>query len=371
MIKFQLSKTNPLPLHTQLLNDLRHKVLTGVLHPQDRLPGEWEIAEDLEISRTTIQKAWQIAEEESLIYRIHGKGTFVVGDSITSTARKSVGLIIPDFRSAFAAHIVHGVEQIFRRQGYHVQVAGSEYKVEEEDRVVQRMHKDGVLGFIAWAAHSDDHERLLSELSKSVPTVLLDRSIARLHLPCVSSNNYAGGMQAMTHLIELGHRKIAFVARPNLYLTSVSERYRAYRDALLNLGEESADPIFIGSEQELSYDDAYLNDDKSLQPLITRLQGADRPTAIFAVNDWMALRVIRAVAIVGLRVPEDLSLVGFDNLEVSQLLTPPLTTIAQNADLLGIEAAHRLLDLIDGEPSREVLTLIPTDLMVRESTRAV
>jgi DNA-binding LacI/PurR family transcriptional regulator len=371
MIKFQLSKTNPLPLHVQLLDDLRHKVMTGVLRPHDRLPGEWEIAEDLGISRTTIQKAWQSAEEEKLIYRIHGKGTFVVGDAVSSTARKSVGWIVPDFRSVFAAHVVHSAEQVFRRKNYHVQVAVSEYKVDEEDRVVQRMYQDGVKGFIVWAAHSEHHERLLSQLSQSVPTVLLDRPIAGLHLPCVGSNNYVGGMQAMTHLLELGHRKIAFLARPNLYLIPVAERYRAYRDALQSIGEEPSAPILIGSEQELSTYDAYQNDDVSLEPLISCLQSPDRPTAIFAVNDWMALRVLRAVAILGLRIPEDLSLVGFDNLEVSQLLTPSLTTVAQNAELLGIEAAHRLLDLIDGEPSREVLTLVPTDLMVRESTRAV
>lgn len=372
MIKFQISKTSPLPLHTQLLDDLRHKVLTGVFRPNDRLPGEWEIAEELEISRTTIQKAWQGAEEENLIYRIHGKGTFVSGAQPSNTVRLPVGLVIPDFRSAFAAHLVHGVERVFRRQGYRVQVAGSEYSIAEENRVLQQMHDDGVAGYIVWAVQSDNHDRLLSELSSTVPTVLLDRPVSQLHLPCVSSNNYSGGMQAMNHLIGLGHRKIAFLARPHLHLASVAERYRAYRDALYAIGEMPSEPILIGTDQELSSYDAYLtNDDSSLKPLIDILQHPERPTAIFAVNDWMALRILRATTSIGLRVPDDISLVGFDNLEVTELLNPPLTTVAQNTELLGSEAARRLLDLIDGDQMYEVLTLIPTDLIVRKSTRSI
>ncbi|MBX3083898.1 MAG: GntR family transcriptional regulator [Anaerolineae bacterium] len=372
MMKLQVSKTSPLPLHIQLLDDLRHKVLTGVFHPHERLLGEWEIAQELEISRTTIQKAWQSAEEENLIYRIHGKGTFVSGPQPQTAVRKSIGLILPDFRSTSAAQTMHGVERVFRRKGYRVQVAGSEYSVAEEDRMLNEMRTDGVVGYIVWAVESDNHERLLSQLSESVPTVLLDRPVAQLHLPCVSSNNYVGGMQAMTHLIELGHRNIAFLARPHLHLASVAERYRAYRDALYEVGERPAEPILIGNEHELSSYDAYLtNDQASLTPLIERLRQPDRPTAIFAVNDWMAIRILRATTSVGLRVPHDLSLVGFDNLDVSKSLTPPLTTVAQNAEVIGAEAAYRLLNLIDGEPMREVLSLIPTQLIVRESTMQV
>lgn len=84
----------------------------------------------------------------------------------------------------------------------------------------------------------------------------------------------------------------------------------------------------------------------------------------------MAIRVLRAAKTAGLRVPEDLSLVGFDNLDVVDYLTPPLTTIAQNAELMGAEAARRLLALLDGESPEDVLTLLPTRLIVRQSAAA-
>jgi GntR family transcriptional regulator, arabinose operon transcriptional repressor len=208
MLRFDISKASPLPLHMQLLDDLRHKVLTGVFKPHDQLPGEWELAKELDISRTTIQKAWESAEKEKLIYRIPGKGTFVAELQAPNTVRMAFGVVIADFRSTFAAHLVRGAERVLRQKNYRVQVAASEYSVEEENRVLQQMRDDGVHGYIVWAVQSDNNQRFLSELSQSMPIVLFDRPISQLHLPCVTSNNYSGGMQAMEHLIGLGHRKM-------------------------------------------------------------------------------------------------------------------------------------------------------------------
>jgi GntR family transcriptional regulator of arabinose operon len=368
MIAFGISKTAPLPLHVQLLDDLRHKVLTGVLKPHERLPGEWELCQQLEISRATIQKAWHSAEEEGLIYRIPGKGTFVAEPAGPTSVRVVVGLVLPDFRSSSAAQLLRGTERVLRKRGYRVEVACTEYSVQEENRVLRQMYDDGVSGCIVWAVKGTG-DRLIGRPPRSIPMVLIDRPVPLLHLPCVTSNNYAGGMQAMDHLIGLGHRRIAFLARPHLDLWTVAERYRAYCDALTRIGETPAKPLLIGDEHELSSYDAYQADDVGLlDPLIARLKQPDHPTAIFAVNDWMAIRVLRAAAAAGIRVPEELSLVGFDNLDVGKYLTPPLTTVAQDTNGMGAEAAHRLLDLIEGEATQEILTLLPTELIVRGST---
>lgn len=368
MITFSVLKTASLPLHVQLLDDLRHKVLTGVLKAHERLPGEWELSEQLEISRATIQKAWQSAEEEGLLYRIPGKGTFVAEPSNSSAVRVVVGLVLPDFRSASAAQLLRGTERVLRQRGYRVEVACSEYSVLEENRVLRQMRDDGVSGCIVWAVKGEG-DRLIGRLPRSIPTVLIDRPVPPLHLPCVTSNNYAGGMQAMDHLIGLGHRRIAFLARPHLDLWTVAERYRAYCDALTHIGETPAQPLLIGDEHELSSYDAYqADDDASLVPLIAHLKQPDRPTAIFAVNDWMAIRVLRAAAAAEICIPEELSLVGFDNLDVGKYLTPPLTTVAQDTNMMGAEAARRLLAVLEGEAMQEIITLLPTDLIVRGST---
>src|SRR5205085_3369869 len=99
--------------------------------PHERLPGEWELSNELHISRATIQKAWQSAEEEKLIYRIPGKGTFVAEPRPFSAARTAVGLIMPEFRSVMAVELLQGTERVLRNKGYQVQIAASGYAVFE------------------------------------------------------------------------------------------------------------------------------------------------------------------------------------------------------------------------------------------------
>ncbi len=369
MSGFKVQRDSSLPLHIQLLDELRHKVMTGVLKPHERLPGEWELASELDISRATLQKAWQAAEEEGLIYRVPGKGTFVAKPSAPLNERSVVGMIVPDFRGTFAVHLLSGVERVLRRQGYSVHLAGTEYSLDEENRLLRQMRTDGMRGCIVWAMRSTTTDRLLATIGADMPVVLIDRPVPGVALPCITSNNYMGGRQAMQHLLDLGHHNIAFLARPHLDLWSVGERYRAYNEALTLAGIPARPAILIGDENELSSYDAYVTADEAvLAPLVDLLQQPDRPTAIFAVNDWMAMRALRAAHLAGIRVPEDVSLVGFDNLDVSEYLMPPLTTIAQNTDLMGSEAARRLLTLVEGEPIEETLTLLPTQLVIRRST---
>ncbi len=369
MSKFEIQRESSLPLHIQLLDELRHKVMTGLLKPHERLPGEWELASDLAISRATVQKAWQTAEEEGLLYRVPGKGTFVAEPLSKANARNTIGMIVPDFRGTFAVHLLSGVERVLRQHGYSVHLAGTEYTVEEENRVLRQMQQDGIRGCIVWAMRSASSARLLSTIGQEMPIVLIDRPMAGVSLPCVTSNNYMGGRQAMQHLIDLGHQNIAFLARPHLDLWPVKERHRAYQEAMQEANLPVRPPILIGDENELSSYNAYVSADEAvLAPLVALLRQPDRPTAIFAVNDWMAMRALRAAFMANVRVPEDISLVGFDNLDVSEYLIPPLTTIAQNTDLLGSEAARRLLTIIEGEPIQETLTLLPTQLVVRQST---
>ncbi len=364
-----ISRESSLPLHIQLLDDLRHQIMTGSLKAHERLPSEWEIVSELGISRATIQRAWQGAQQEGLIYRVAGKGTFVGERRAKSSPQTVIGLVVPDFRGSTSARTLSGAERVLRQRGYSVRVASTEYTAEEEDRILRQMADEGVCGCILWAVKGAAKPRAIAKLVGELPMVLIDRPVEGLPLPCVTSNNYAGAIQAMKHLIELGHRRIAFVARPHMILWTVAERLRAYQDAMRSIGQEPLPPILLGDEKELSSFTAYLNsDDHSLKPLVELLSGANRPSAIFAVNDWMAMRVLRAAKHAGLHVPNDLSVVGFDNLDIVDYLTPPLTTIAQNAELMGAEAARRLLALLDGEVSEDVLTLLPTRLIVRQST---
>lgn len=369
MIDFRISKDSPLPLHVQLLDELRHRIVTGQLKPHDMLPGEWEFVETLHISRATLQRAWQAAREEGLIYRVAGKGTFVAELNKPRSGVSAVAFIIPEYRGTFAMNLLTGAEQVLRKQGHNLLFASTDRDLGEENRLLADFTRQRVRGIILVPVRGALHNRILTSGDINVPLVLMDRPVNGVVLPCISSNNYAGGLQAMNHLIALGHQRILFVARPHMDLWSVSERYRAYQDALHLQGLEAEPPFLIGGDAEMSSYEAYAAADRAeIAPLIDRLKSPTRPTAIFAVNDWMAVRVQRAIAEAGLRNPQDVSVVGFDDLDIAQYQNPPLTTIAQNAQLMGAEAARRLITLMEGDVNREILTLLPTTLVERSST---
>ena len=368
MSDFKISRESPLPLHLQLLDELRHKIKNGLLRPHDRLPGEWKLVETLNISRATIQRAWQAAQDEGLLYRVAGKGTFVAPPARTST-RGIVGFFIPEYRGTFAVQMLNGAERVLRAAGFRVQFASTDRDIDEENRLLRLLMQEAAIGCILVLSRGTTAARLLASGEFKLPVVLMDRPLNGVVLPCITSNNYEGGWQAMEHLIDLGHRRIIFLARPHLDLWPVAERYRAYQDAMRRINAQPQLPFLIGGGTEISSYEAYIqHDDTEIQPLIALLRSPEPPTAIFAVNDWMAMKAQRAIQLAGLRNPKDVSLIGFDDLDITQYQTPPLTTIAQDPASIGTEAARRLITLIEGEKSVNILTLVPTRLVVRSST---
>lgn len=366
---FTISKNSPIPLHTQLLNELRHAILSGKLKPHAQLPGEYALITDLNISRSTVQRAWRTAQDEGLIYRIPAKGTFVAEPTTTSSATRFVGCIVAEFRYAFDGSLLNGADELLRAKGYRLLFAQSERRLEEENRLIHSMCTEGVAGILLWPVAENVRERYVTSPACSVPIVLLDRPILGAALPCITSQNYDGALGAMNHLLSLGHKSIAFAGWPPLDLLPVMERARAYHDAMENAGLPPRPVIKIGKPVEAVNYQRYAQEaHEDVAFLAEILSRSDRPTAIFAMNDLLALLVIRAANQVGLSVPEDLSVVGFDNLELTERVIPRLTTVNQDTALMGREAVRRLLALIEGDRPQQVFTLLPTRLIIREST---
>jgi LacI family transcriptional regulator len=277
---------------------------------------------------------------------------------------------MPEFRYTFEGSLFDGAEEVLRDKGYRLLYAQSERRISEENRLIHTMCKEGAAGILLWPAKDDSPDRYVYNPSCTVPIVLLDRPIPGAALPCVTSQNYDGGRQAMEHLIGLGHRRIAFVVWPPLDLLPVAERARAYHDAMEAAGLTPLPLITLGEPVEAVNYRRYAHEaHEDISTLAEVLRRPDRPTAIFAMNDMVATLVLRAAQETGLIVPADLSVVGFDNHpELAERLMPTLTTVAQNTRLIAREAARRLLILIDGELPQNIFMLIPTRLVIREST---
>ncbi len=191
-----------------------------------------------------------------------------------------------------------------------------------------------------------------------IPVVAIDPHTGRADLPTVESDSFGGALAATRHLIELGHRRIGFVAgRPDL--RSAGLRDAGYRRALSDAGIP-LDPSLVGvGRYEL---------DATRESARIMLSGASRPTAIFAANDLSAIAVIDVAHELGLRVPDDLSVIGFDDVPEATRRALPLTTIQQPMRKLGAVAADMVFTLLSGQEIDEMHVILPTRLVVRATT---
>jgi GntR family transcriptional regulator of arabinose operon len=366
-----------IPLHSQLLNQLRHLILSGQWGPGTRMPSEPELQRQLNISRSTIRKALSNAETEGLITRVPGKGTFVAPLSPNRQGSHLLGYVTDDCHGGLQSQVFLGVERAAAAQGFRVIFVNSDGDVGKENRLLdQLMLEDRVAGILVWAALREEPSGRLFQLAQrgTIPIVAVDRTFEGLDCDFVTSQNHVGARAAVQHLLDLGHQRIAFLSRPILRLTTVAARVQGYQDALRDAGLMPWEPWLVGrANQELNMSaiieggqDAHNQD---IAEITERLTAGPRPTAIFAVNDFMAIRAMKAARLLGLQVPEDLSLVGFDDIPlITSLLDVPLTTIAQDALTLGKRATELLIERIQGYSGAARQESLPTELRVRSST---
>ena len=198
--------------------------------------------------------------------------------------------------------------------------------------------------------------------SGGIPLVVVDPvNPPPPELPSVGATNWAGGMAATEHLLSFRHRRIAAVAGPSDYLCSRA-RIDGYRSALEQAGI-GFDPALV-RHGDFQHEGGFRRGGELLDL-------ADRPTAIFAGSDQQALGVYEAARQRGLRIPQDLSVVGFDDLPVARWVSPPLTTVRQPLAEMGRAAAQMLGEIIEGRPLRSRRVELSTELIMRESTGPV
>jgi LacI family transcriptional regulator len=257
----------------------------------------------------------------------------------------------------FSAELLKGVARAMRGTGYDLVVFSgcgrSEDRVGWEHRYLSRVNGTLTDGTILVTPNSTD-------VIQTAPIVAVDHNAGSSILPAVDSDNLSGAVAATEYLIELGHRRIGFLAgRPDL--ESAALRERGYRQALAAAG--------IAVESDLIRVGEY-NPESAEAPARELLELEDRPTAIFAANDVSAIQTIRVAQSLGIAVPHELSVIGFDNVPESALSDPPLTTIDQAIQAMGSQAVRLLLDLIDDPSQAPAQITLPTRLVVRGSCGA-
>ena len=271
-----------------------------------------------------------------------------------------IGLIIPDITNIFFSNLVRGVQDVCEKHGNSVLVVNSDDSQEKEGRYLKLLYSrrvDGVILTVAGYREKEFPEEELSLLEK-MNIVLIDREINGMTTPIVKVNNFVGAYSAVKYLLTMGHRKIMYLAGIEGTKTN-RERRKGYLSALKDAS--------ISWEKELTAD---FRLDTAYQKIMhhwPQLKNSDElPTAIFAANDLMAIGALKAFAQLQVQVPEDISIIGFDNIPFSDCTYPPLTTIAQPTYQMGQMAVETLLKVIDKKKIQKSVEL-KTELIERDS----
>ena len=268
-----------------------------------------------------------------------------------------LALVLPDVTNPFWTTIARGVEDTASRNGFQVIFCNTDESPEKEANHLNVLLQRRVDGIIL-APTTDDKSELLPLKQHTMPCVLIDRRVEGSKCDTVVSNGYDGALKITQHLIELGHRRIAIVAGPDV-LSTGQERLEGYRRALQNSGVPlNEDYIVHGNYSEAS--------GHHLVKLL--LERNPRPTAIFAGNNFMAVGALHALREARLRIPEDVALVGFDDIPQGSLISPALTVVSQPAYEMGVAAAESLISRLSGKYRGKPRDIVfDTSIILRES----
>jgi len=272
-----------------------------------------------------------------------------------------IGMIIPDITNPFFPALVRAAEDVAYAHGYRLVLCNSDNNSAKEATYLTELQSYLPAGLLLIPAVDSQLREQPMRNGRPTPTVCIDRKPQGWKCDTIYAGNESGGYAATLHLIDHGHRRIAVIGGPS-HLSNARERVRGFRRALKDAGIELPEAyVKTGKFDRTS----------GLEAGLVLLRPESRPTAIFAANDLMAMGAMLAMRELGLRCPEDVSIVGFDNLEIVELLQPPLTTIQQPVYTLGINAAELLIQRISGstEPPKDIV--LETELIRRGSVMRV
>lgn len=287
-----------------------------------------DVAERAGVSITTvshvINKTRYVSDElTECVYKAMAELDYhpnLVAGSLRSGRTRTIGLIIPDITNQFFSEISRKIEDSGFEHGYSVIVCNTDDNLSKEKSYIDVLMAKQVDGIVFISA-GDESESLKKPIESNIPIVVADRDIKDINTNIVLVDNFNGGYEATKYLIDLGHKSIGFISGPS-GVTGSTLRFEGYRKALHEAG------LVFDEGMVTQGDYRYQGGGDAMQIL---LQKQPHPTAVFASNDMMALGAIRKIFDYGMEVPGDISIIGFDDIPLSQIAYPSLTTMAQPA----------------------------------------
>lgn len=328
-----------------------------------------DIAKHLNVSKSTVSRVLTDhpkvkAETRKLILEYAAKVDYQKNHFATSlVAQKSnlIGIIVPEFMSSYFPKVIVGAQDAICKSGYNVIVAQSNESYETEvsnAKVMMANQVDGLLVSVTKETRNFDHLKAFQR--KGIPIVFFNRICEDMDVPKVVVDDYEGAFRAVEHLIQIGKKRIAHLAGPD-NLSISRRRLNGYYAALRKYHIPIDESLIISYDLTMEKVNIYMNHLLNLP---------NPPDALFAINDPTAIEAMQIIKKRGLRIPEDVAVIGFSNDQLSALIEPSLTTVSQPVTMIGETAAAMLLHLINSDMSewKPITKTLTTELIIRKST---
>ncbi|MBU2643815.1 LacI family transcriptional regulator [bacterium] len=333
-------------------------------------PGMKQIADIVGVSVTTVSRAlnnpemlkaetrWKILqafEEQGYIYNS------VAGDLVRQKST-IIGVLLPNAKTPLFASALLGIQDCLQESGYSIIAGNSKYDDEIENKLLMQFHQRQVAGIIraGFGYNAAKFKQWLK--GYDIPCVILLEKLENSELSYVGFDNYQASLAMMNYLLSLRHRRIGLIIGPFSRTERVQKRFLGYRAALAAAGLDFDPQIVIETETGLR-DGA-----DAFQKLMSR---PDPPTAVFAAGDYMALGALRAAHENGLKVPDDISIAGFGDIDVAAFSNPPLTTVRVPSYQCAYKGTEVLLKMIKEGGQTQHQYSLDTDLIIRSSCREI
>ncbi len=338
------------PLYQVIMKDLKEQIETGVLKPGDQLPTEKELSLKYEVSRITSKRALTELEQSGFINRIQGKGSFVKESKNLATNSKRILFLLPFTNDLALGNFSEGLLPVIQQAGFEVMITSFEFLNTHQGKDIMEEFD----GLIYYTNDETEQLDLLFDLhSENFPVIVLDKAIHDISFPSVLSDNFSGGKLACDYLIKMGHQKIGYLFGTTSHPQSTRQRYLGYLQSI--------------KEHQLSFYTT-MDDPDALASQLKKFITKHQLTALICENDFTAIDAMNLLRRMGREIPEDISIIGFDDIQAASLVDPPLSTISQNFRQIGEIAGEKIISWITtGKiPSHKK---VPVDLIIRKSIK--
>jgi DNA-binding LacI/PurR family transcriptional regulator len=353
------------PLYQQIVDDIKSKIAAKELKAGDQLGSHAELSTFYHVSLITVKKALATLINDGVVFSRVGKGTFVAQH--TSDARHdshpTIGLVIQDIRSPFFSRVMHSVENAAYELGYHVLISNSSGKAEKEEAQIARFREFGVKGMIIASMSHKYHASptIRKMLHQGFPFAMVSY-IADKDVPFIGSDHEQGGFLATEYLVKQGYQRIGYINGE--WGNMVGElRRHGFERALKVYGRRVDKRLQFHLRMRGEKHDYQSGYEIGKKFRALSLQ----PDAVFVYNDLAALGFEEAILEQGLRIPEEVAIVGFDDIDRGEYAQVPLTTMRQPSALIGTYAVELLVKLMNGK-NTALRRILKPELIIRESS---